>query len=90
MKTIYKYPIEITDEQALTLPVNARILTVQMQEGKSCLWAMIDTEEKRTEQVSISIYGTGHPIADSENLTYLGTVQTLGGQLVFHVFRKNL
>lgn len=90
MKTIYKYPFEITDEQTLMLPTNAQILTVQTQWDAPCLWAMIDPEEKRTEKVTIRVYGTGHPIDDSDNLDYLGTVQMLSGQLVFHVFRKNL
>ena len=88
MKTIYKYPIEVTDEQTLTLPVNAQILTVQTQWDSPCLWAMIDPEEKQTEQVAIRVYGTGQPVSDSENLTYIGTVQMLSGQLVFHIFRE--
>lgn len=86
MKTIYKYPIEVTDEQTLTLPVKAQILTVQMQGETPCIWAMIDTEESRTKRIVIRVYGTGHPIAGSEDLTYLGTFQIHGGQLVFHAF----
>jgi hypothetical protein len=87
-KAIYKYQIEVTDEQTLTLPINAQILAVQTQWDSPCIWAMIDPKEKQMEQVTIRIWGTGHPIADSESLTYLGTFQMLGGQLVFHVFRK--
>lgn len=29
--TIYKYPLEITDEQVVMLPAYARLLTVQVQ-----------------------------------------------------------
>lgn len=86
MKIIYKYPIEVTDEQALTLPVNAQILSVQTQGNTPCIWAMIDTAETRTEQIAVRVYGTGHPIADSERLTYIGTFQMHGGRLVFHAF----
>lgn len=86
MKTIYKYPIEVTDEQTLTLPKDAQILAFQMQGSTPCIWAMIDTKEKRTEQITVRVHGTGHPIADSERLTYLGTFQMHGGHLVFHAF----
>lgn len=89
MKTIYKYPIEVTDEQTLTLPVNSQILTVQAQGNTPCIWAMIDTAETRTEQIAVRVYGTGHPIADSERQIYIGTFQLLGGQFVFHAFYKN-
>jgi hypothetical protein len=31
---IYKYPIEITDVQKVKLPLNAEILTAQIQSGQ--------------------------------------------------------
>lgn len=87
MKTIYKYPIKVTDEQTLKLPVNAKILTVQTQNDTPCIWALVDTSEAQTENVDIRVYGTGHTINDSDNLDYIGTFQMHGGSLVFHVFR---
>lgn len=87
MKTIYKYPIEITDEQTFPMPVGAKILTVQVQNGNPFIWAMVNPESP-TEQVSIRIYGTGHPISGRSNLEYVGTFQSMyGGHLVFHVFK---
>lgn len=90
MKTIYKYPIVITDEQTLSMSVGANILTVQVQNGNPFIWAMVDTEVP-TEEVSIRVHGTGHPIPDSLNLEYIGTFQSMyGGSLVFHVFKEIL
>lgn len=88
MKTIYKYPIRITDIQRFPMPVGAKILTVQVQNGNPFVWAMVDTGVS-TEEVSIRVHGTGHPICDSSNLEYLGTFQSMyGGNLVFHVFKE--
>lgn len=88
MKTIYKYAIDVTDEQIVKLPANARILTVQVQGGTPCIWALVDTNEVLIEDVTIRVHGTGHPIDDSDNLDYIGTFQMHGGSLVFHVFRE--
>lgn len=88
MKTIYKYPIEITDEQIILMPAGAIMLTVQVQNGNPFIWAMVDTEA-RMEDVPIRVHGTGHPICESSNLEYIGTFQSMyGGNLVFHVFKE--
>jgi hypothetical protein len=86
MKTIYKYPIEITDKQTLPMPVGANILTVQVQNGNPFIWAMVDTEAP-IEGVAIIVYGTEHPIDESLNLEYIGTFQSNGKCFVFHVFK---
>jgi len=85
-KTIYKYPLKLTDLQDTMLPVDASILTVQIQHDKPCLWALVDPEANYMEPVTIRIAGTGHPIVDNDNLHYISTFQMQGGLLVFHVF----
>ncbi len=85
--TIWKYPIHATDEQVVTMPDGARILTVQAQAEKPCLWAMVDPAARRVEARKIYTYGTGHPIEkDPETLNYIGTYQLVESGLVFHVF----
>ena len=84
MTRIWKWPLEITDRQAVTLPRNARILTAQMQGDVLCIWTECDPTgggEART----FSVYGTGNPMPESPGL-YIGTVQTHGGALVWHVY----
>ncbi|MGL5912788.1 MAG: DUF7352 domain-containing protein [Bacteroidales bacterium] len=88
MKTIYKYPIEVTNEQTIKLPKGAKILTIQTQRETPCIWAMIDKTEQETEEVELRVHGTGHDVPDSETLRYIGTFQLHGGSLVFHTFRK--
>jgi hypothetical protein len=86
MTTIWKYPLKVTDEQAVMMPRDARILTIQTQYDQPCLWAWVDNE-KNLESRKIRIYGTGHPMA-REAIEYIGTFQIHGGSLVFHVFEK--
>jgi hypothetical protein len=82
---IYKYELEITDAQRVRLPKGSTILSVQDQGGTLCLWALCDiTQEDSTRYVYI--VGTGNSAGVSEHSTYVGTVQMMGGRLVWHVF----
>lgn len=83
MKTIWKFPLQITDRQTCFLPKGARILTVQFQDYDLCMWAEVDPKEL-VEPVGISVYGTGNPVENKPGI-YLATVQRDG--LVWHVYR---
>lgn len=84
-RSIYKYPIDITDEQAVYMPKGSTILHVAEQQGRVCLWAMVDPGAK-TATRRILVFGTGHPCDDAIGMNYVGSVLIAGGQLVFHVF----
>ncbi len=86
MVRIFKYPIALEDEQLVKMPHNAKILSVQEQKGKICLWAMIAGGLPSTCERKIFIYGTGHEIKYPERKAYIGTVQQ--GPLVWHVFEE--
>ena len=85
MDTIYKFPLKIEDVQIIDMPNDAQILTVQMQDGVPCLWAKVDPN-KRMRPYAFRIFGTGHPIPDNFRGVYIGTFQSKGGILVFHVW----
>lgn len=59
---IYKYELKITDGQNISLPIGAKILTVQTQGEKVCLWALVDPKAS-TEFRFFEIFGTGHAVA---------------------------
>lgn len=82
MKTIYKYRIERTDRQLITLPVDARIIHVGLQDNELHLWAEVSTEGM-SEQRTIYIRGTGHPLTGTEG-RHLGTV--MDGLFVWHIY----
>jgi hypothetical protein len=87
--TIYKYPLKITGTQQIELPINAVLLTVQMQGETLCLWAKVE-ERNTVDDRTIEIFGTGHPI-DNYARSYIGTVQEecgADGVLVWHVFER--
>ena len=85
MKTIWKYPLEIADEQTLQIPDGAQLLTVQSQDGAPCLWALVDPEAE-TKLCVLQVFGTGNPVQDEG--VYLGTFQVLQERFVGHVFLK--
>jgi hypothetical protein len=85
--TIYKYPIKIADSQKVKLPLNAEILTAQTQGETLCLWAKVEERNTDTEERTIEVFGTGHPMSDDAR-RYIGTTQMQGGALVWHVFER--
>jgi len=87
MKTIWKYNLEITDEQFINIPEGAEILTIQIQKGKPVLWGLVNDKDKN-ETRKIRIFGTGIPIITDWSLKYIGTYQLLNGDLIGHVFEE--
>ena len=84
MRTIYKYPLVITDKQTLMLPENAEVLTVAAQHGQPCIWALVDTDAE-LKPCEISMCGTGMPCFHTRG-DYIGTAQLLDSKMVLHVF----
>ena len=89
MKTIFKYPLEVTDDQEIEVPECFNPLSVQVQRGSPCLWAEVDPGCPRTIKRQILIVGTGHPLPDDHDVwDYIGTFQMYDGELVFHAYWK--
>lgn len=85
MEVVYKYPLVVTDRQLVKMPKEAKILTVQVQNGEPQMWALVNPDNE-TEEVPIRIHGTGHNIPDADRLAYIGTFQMPRYGLVFHAF----
>ena len=90
MKAIWKYPLKIESKQTLEMPgTGPKLLSVQMQAGVPCLWAVVEPNSEQKSVVVIDIVGTGHILEEDDTERYfLGTVQQ--GGLVWHVFRREL
>ena len=65
--------------------VGADVLSVHEQREQVCLWALVDPEEKKTEQRMFHIAGTGFDIKDN-SLRFIGAVHLYSSSLVFHIF----
>ena len=81
MKFVYKYPIKSGVVNTLTVPHDAKVLHVAIQNACICLWIMVDTAYPNTER-DFKIFGTGMPVPYSAS--YIGTVQDLS--FVWHIF----
>jgi len=90
MEKIYKYKLDITDNQILRIPQGGEILSCQMQQDDMNLWVKIDDSAIEVDR-HIKIIGTGHPIDERyrKQLVFIDTVQMSGGSLVWHVFEIN-
>lgn len=88
MKRVFKYPLEVTDQCEIEMPLGAEILTVQSQYGTPHIWAMVD-DDQLPEKRTFCLIGTGHPIChDTTQLKYIGTFQKVGGTFIGHVFER--
>lgn len=83
-KSIYKYPFPVEDRPELWLPRGARVLSIQDQGGKLCLWAEVDPEAPKEER-RFFLFGTGHRVVGGP-MRFLTTVQMAGGKLVWHIY----
>jgi hypothetical protein len=89
-KTIWKYPLTVTDYQTIEIPINAKLLCVHTQFDIPCLWAEVDSDNRKIKEV-IRMFETGQSIDDDvlKDCTYLGTFLIKEDQLVFHVYYEN-
>lgn len=79
--------MQLKSRQMIEMPKGARIVSVANQEGRICIWALVDSEEENVDAVEVFIVGTGNPNPipdDAKN--FIGTV--LMGEFVWHVFTR--
>ncbi len=84
MNAIWKYPFDVTDHVIVKVPAQSKVLCVQMQGGRPCIWVLVDPSSARTESLHLRVIGTGHQHVLIDGERYIGTVQD--GQFVWHVF----
>ena len=87
MTTIYRFDVPILDDFTLGLPEFAKVLCVGERGGTGHMWVMLDPEQKKVTR-KFRVIGTGHPIPDAPDLSYIGTFFMANGRLVWHVFES--
>lgn len=89
--TIWKYHLDVLDEQLIHVPIRAEILSVACQhEGiipNLILWAKVDPDAPLMLRLRVHIRGTGHLLTGEEG-RFIGTVLMANGSLVWHIFVK--
>lgn len=84
MTTIWKFDLEVKDDQDIEMPGGADLLCVQVQGGQPRIWAHVNPNQPRNKRRIMTV-GTGHPIS-RRFVKYIGSYQMDDGALVFHVF----
>ena len=88
MEAIWKQPLEVANKQTILMPIGAKILCVQTQHEKPCIWFVTpETKDPALEMRVFIMYGTGHESPQIDG-RYIGTFQLRNGVLVFHVFES--
>lgn len=97
--TIHKYPLEIKDEQIITIPfiytglytalnIKKQILKLDVQNEIPCLWTMVDDKAYKRD-IKVTIYRTGYECPELiEN--YIDSFQICSHDIqdFYHVFVK--
>lgn len=82
-RTIWKFPIELTDRQRVMMPDGAVILSAAIQSHSGlCVWAEVDPSAVKQPR-TVYVVGTGHPLA-VDGARFVGTV--LDPPFVWHVY----
>lgn len=85
MNAIWKFPLS-DEETEIDAPI-IDFLTVQMQNGQPCVWAIVDPEHM-PKKYKINILGTGWERQRIDVSQYIGTVQDETG--VWHCFWEHI
>ena len=84
MFKVFKYPVPANDYFYLDLPRGAKILTVQIENSRPQIWALVNPENP-TETRNFCLAGTGNPM-NEKNLIYIGTFQASNESFIWHLF----
>lgn len=85
MKTIWKYPIKVTDAQTVLLPPRAEILCVGLDvTGEPSIWVRTERLPADVER-TLYVVGTGHDLPDGDN-RYVGSFKSASGLFMWHVW----
>lgn len=86
-RTIWKYEIEITDSQTISLPSQHKIIHFGLDPNQvPCIWAEVNPTNS-VVNVEIRLVGTGHPI-DFNHFSYLGSFNQ--SVFVWHIYVPGL
>jgi hypothetical protein len=91
VKAIYKYILRTVNggKAYLTLPVGAKIISVETQKNDVVAYAIVDPSERTQQFFKFLVYGTGQPLDHEEDeYTFLGTAKMYNGEFMWHVFYK--
>lgn len=84
MKQIWKYEMTAFDDHFIEMPIGAKFLSIQTQDGKPVMWFLVNPAISK-EFRRFRVVGTGHELNLHSSDEYLGTFQI--GAFVGHLFK---
>ena len=84
MQAVWKFPLSAADTQVIKMPASAKLMSIQYQAGKPCLWALVDPDQPEVGHRLILCVSTGFVIANLDLSKFIATVQE--GPFVWHFF----
>ena len=88
MRKIYKYELPVDGGIITIKQCIIKILSIQEQNGKPMMWAIVDPDNEAVEPLEITAIGTGWALPTGLD-EYLGTAQDEDG-FVWHYFSLKL
>lgn len=82
---IYKYPVPITDRFTIEMPINAKILSFQLQYEIPNIWVAV-LPNSSLEERKFNLVGTGNDIYMDNVKSFIGTIIMFTDRLVWHLF----
>lgn len=90
-RCIWKFPLAVIGRLEILMPRGAKILTVQTQNDRPCIWADIETDDGPKEARVFWTIGTGNLTPHNfDKMTYIGTYLIERDQLVFHLYEETV
>jgi hypothetical protein len=81
---VTKYELTWAEQQSLNMPIDSKIMTVQICRGYPCLWALARTDTP-LESKRLLLVATSQPFQELwESLSYIGTFQAKAQD--YHLF----
>ncbi|MGE5397734.1 MAG: hypothetical protein ACM3MK_09415 [Chitinophagales bacterium] len=89
MKRINKYSLPMSGD-AIWVPANAEILSIQTNRRRVLVYALVDPQEKELKTLLYKIIPTGGPVKDVEGYNFMGSIRLTADVGYYHVFIKEV
>ena len=83
---IWKTELQMGPRTSILLPRAAKVLCVQTQHERPCVWFEFDEKRHGVDEVTFFIATTGNQFNMPIEAKYLGTFQLDGGTFIGHVY----
>ena len=85
MKTIWRFVLDVTRDMVVKMPQGAEVLRFGYQDGKPCLWALVDDQATQVAHY-FTLRMTGEPAEGLTKAQFVGALLVKGNGQVAQLF----